>query len=81
MKYKLERVYRSSYSKFAAEPDGKQLTGYNYRGYYIDITEDRRPYSMFGTKKWYTTILKNGEKRCSDILREVKDIINNDINS
>lgn len=54
---------------------GKELVGYDYKGYYIEIENEQRPYSMFGIKKWYCITLKNGKKCCSDLLKEVKEMI------
>ena len=76
---KLERIYEPTISKWATEPDGKRLSGYKYNGYTIEIEDNARRYSMFGTERWYRTTLKNGEKVVSDKLREVKEYIEKDI--
>lgn len=70
----MKRIY--DYSKVY---DAKYLRGYEYNGYIIEIEEEQRRYSMFSTKKWYVITLKNGEKWCSDILREVKEKIDKDM--
>lgn len=68
----MKRIYElSSY--------GKELTGYYYNGYRIDIENEKRPYSMFGYKKWYYITLKNGKKYCFDKLCEAKNEIDKDI--
>lgn len=63
----MKRIYKN-YSY------GKELVGYEYKGYNIEIEYELR--GMYGaTKKWYYITKKNGEKCCSDKLSEVKEII------
>ena len=57
---------------------GKELIGYVYKGYYIEIEEEL--IGMYGnTRKWYTATLKNGEKTCSGILKEIKEKIDKEV--
>lgn len=60
---------------------GKELVGYDYKGYYIEIeNEFDGSKSLLGTtKKWYHIILKNGERCCYDRLYEAKERIEKDI--
>lgn len=59
---------------------GKELVGYDYKGYYIEIENELR--GMYGaSKKWYHIVKKDGQKCCSDRLGEIKEIIESDIKS
>ena len=77
----MKRIYAPTYSKWAVEPDGKTLVGYEYEGYKIDI-EDRTGArnSMWGaTHRWYNVTLKSGEKWSSDRLYDIKRYIDEEI--
>lgn len=71
---KLQKVYRE-YSY------GKELVGYKYRGYDIEVTDyaGKRNNLYGATHRWYETKLQNGEGYASDILREVKEKLDNDV--
>lgn len=73
----MKRIYAPTYSKWAIEPDGKTLVGYEHEGYKIDIEDVAGARnSMWGaTHRWYYVTLKSGEKWGSDILREIKEKI------
>ena len=79
----MKRIYAPTYSKWAIEPDGKTLVGYEYNGYKIDIVDyPGARNSMWGaTHRWYETTLQSGEPFASDILREVKERIDKEVNS
>lgn len=67
----MKRIYKN-YSY------GKELVGYDYKGYYIDIEEE--VYGIWGQrKKWYKVKLKNGEKCMSDTLKYLKIKIDNEL--
>lgn len=71
---KLERVY-TQYSY------GKELTGYKYRGYNIDVTDYQGQRNMMygSTHRWYETKLQNGEGFASDRLKEMKEKLDKDV--
>lgn len=55
---------------------GKELVGYDYKGYLIEIENEYNVTSRnyLGTiKKWYHITLKNGERCCFDKLSEAKE--------
>lgn len=60
---------------------GKELVGYDYKGYYIEITDELGTRNiMYGsTHKWYEVILKNGRKYVSDRLKEIKEKIDSEV--
>jgi hypothetical protein len=57
---------------------GKELKGYNYKNYIIEI-EYQFTGGFGNTKKWYHVNFKSGQHICFDKLSEAKQAIDNDI--
>ena len=70
---KLTKMYQTNSN------GNKHLIGYKYNGYTIDIEEEQRKYSMFGTKKWYHSTFKDGGRIATETLKEMKELLNKDI--
>ena len=60
---------------------GKELVGYEYKGYYIEIeNEFDGSKTLLGVNhRWYHIVLKDGEKCCYDKLYEAKQRIEKDM--
>ena len=70
----MKRVYQ-----WSAYYECNELIGYEYKGYYIEIEEQFTRGIYGNTKKWYITTLKSGEKTGSDLLKDVKRKIDEEL--
>ena len=59
---------------------GKELVGYEYKGYFIEIEEEN--IGMYGNfKRFYTATLKSGNQTGSYTLKDVKQKIDEELNN